>query len=89
METEKETTEKVELHFTGTLEASLTIIIFKIHVNWFVFKEILCTAYMSLLTNSLALNYLVLINCAMKIYLLIQITCICKARFVDTGNISY
>lgn len=54
-----------------------------------IFKKILCAAHMSLLTNSLALNYHMIIYCAKKIHLLIQVRCICKARFVDTGNIFY
>lgn len=54
-----------------------------------IFKKILCAAYMSLLTDSLALNYHMIIYCTKKIYLLIQVRYICKARFVDTGNVFY
>lgn len=56
METEKDTTEKVELHCTSTLQVSFIPIIFfetvffffKIRVIWFVFRKIfVCTLYVT------------------------------------------
>lgn len=94
METEKDTTEKVELHCTSTLQVSFipiiffeTVFFFQNTCNLVCMQKDFCVH--PICHYSLALNYHTLINCAMKIYLLIQITSICKARLVDTGNISY